>query len=104
MKGAASFRGVPMPVIRSTLRSWYAEEGFEAAPAGDRKQLALSLLAESCSEDKLAGVLLLREHILAELGVDDLPSFAAAFRSGHISDWGVCDWFSVKVLCACPAS
>ena len=35
MKGAASFRGVPMPVVRSTLRSWYAEEGFEAAPAGD---------------------------------------------------------------------
>jgi len=51
----------------------------------------LNLLAESYSEDKLAGVLLLREHILAELGVDDLPAFAAAFgwrkneRAGSLS-------------------
>ena len=100
LKGAASFRGVSMPVIRSTLRRWYSEEALGAAPASDRKQLALDLLAESYSEDKLAGVLLLREHILAELSVDDLSSFAAAFRAGYISDWSVCDWFSVKVLSA----
>jgi len=92
MKGAAAFRGVPMPVIRSTLRSWYTEEGLDDPPASDRKQLALDLLGESYSEDKLAGVLLLREHVLAELGVDDLPAFAAAFGAGHIADWGVCDW------------
>jgi len=100
MKGAAAFRGVPMPVIRSTLRSWYTEEGLDDPPASDRKQLALDLLGESYSEDKLAGVLLLREHVLAELGVDDLPAFAAAFGAGHIADWGVSDWFSVKVLSA----
>ncbi len=100
LKGAASFRGVPMPVIRSTVRSWYAEEAIDDVPASDRKELALGLLAESYTEDKLAGVLLLREHILVELNVDDLPSFAAVFRAGHISDWSVCDWFSVKVLSA----
>jgi 3-methyladenine DNA glycosylase AlkD len=100
MKGAASFRGVPMSVIRSTLRSWYAEEGLDDLPASSRSRVALDLLAESYSEDKLAGVLLLREHIRAELGVADLPSFAAAFRAGHIADWGICDWFSVKVLSA----
>jgi 3-methyladenine DNA glycosylase AlkD len=100
LKGAASFRGVPMPVIRSTLRSWYTEEGLDDGPASDRKQLALDLLAENYSEDKLAGVLLLREHILADLTVYDIPSFAGAFHAGHIADWSVCDWFSVKVLSA----
>ena len=100
MKGAASFRGVPMAAIRSTLKLWYVEEGLDDAPASIRRQVALDLLAESYSEDKLAGVLLMREHILTEVTVDDLPSFAAAFRAGHIADWGICDWFSVKVLAA----
>jgi len=100
MKGAASFRGVPMAAIRSTLRSWYTEESLDDLPASSRRQVALDLLAESYSEDKLAGVLLLREHILAELGAADLPSFAATFSAGHIGDWGICDWFSVKVLSA----
>jgi 3-methyladenine DNA glycosylase AlkD len=100
MKGAASFRGVPMAAIRSTLRLWYVEEGLDDAPASNRRQVALDLLAESYSEDKLAGVLLLREHLLAQLSVGDLPAFAAAFRAGHIADWGICDWFSIKVLSA----
>ena len=83
-----------MPVIRATLRDWWREEALDDLAVSERKRLALKLLAESYSEDKLAGVLLLGEHLLPEVNADDLPSFAAAFRSGHISDWNVCDWFS----------
>ena len=87
-------------MIRATLRDWWREEALDDLAVSERKRLALKLLAESYSEDKLAGVLLLGEHLLPEVNADDLPSFAAAFRSGHISDWNVCDWFSVKVLAA----
>lgn len=87
-------------MIRATLREWWREEALDDLAVSERKRLALKLLAESYSEDKLAGVLLLGEHLLPEVNADDLPSFAAAFSSGHISDWNVCDWFSVKVLAA----
>ena len=100
LKGSAAFRGVPMPVIRRAVRDWFRDEALDALPSEAQKQLGLDLLAQRFSEDKLAGVLLLREHLLPALGAPDLPSFAQAFRAGHIADWNICDWFSVKVLAA----
>jgi 3-methyladenine DNA glycosylase AlkD len=89
-----------MPVIRRELREWHSDEALDALAPRDQKGLALELLRRDHSEDKLAGVLLLREHLLARLALTDLQSFAAVFAAGHISDWGLCDWFSVKVLTA----
>ena len=100
LKGVAAFRGVPMAVIRRALRDWASDEGLDRYSPSDQKELALGLLAQRFSEDKLAGILLLREHLLSALGARDLPSFAQAFRAGHIADWNICDWFSVKVLAA----
>lgn len=100
LKGTAAFRGVPMPVIRRAVRDWSRDEALDALSPRDQKQLALELIGQRYSEDKLAGVLLLREHLLPAIGTHDLPSFARSFRAGHISDWNLCDWFSVKILAA----
>ncbi len=54
-------------------------------------------MREPLSEDKLAGILILAEHLLDELGVEDLPAFRALL-SEHLCDWSSCDWFCVKVL------
>jgi 3-methyladenine DNA glycosylase AlkD len=100
LKGTAAFRGVPMPVIRRAVTEWSSDEGLDGLSPGDQKKLAFELLGQRFSEDKLAGVLLLGEHLLPALGARDLPSVARAFGAGHISDWNLCDWFSVKVLAA----
>lgn len=95
VKGAA-FRGVPMGEIRAAVRDWLA-----AAPhlrAAEKKRLALDLIREPLSEDKLAGILVLSEHVLDDLGPDDLPAFRDLLADGHLPDWGSCDWFCVKVL------
>jgi 3-methyladenine DNA glycosylase AlkD len=95
VKGAA-FRGVTMGEIRTAVRDWLA-----AAPGlttSETKRLALDLIREPLSEDKLAGILVLSEHVLDDLGPADLPAFRALLADGHLGDWGSCDWFCVKVL------
>jgi 3-methyladenine DNA glycosylase AlkD len=102
LKGAASFRGVKMADIREAVHAWFGEERLrEHLSAGQQKDLALLLLEEDYTEDKLAGVLFLKEILLPAGALDwrsDLPRFARLFDRGHIHDWGVCDWFCVKVL------
>lgn len=101
VKGSAPFRGVKMPLIRSTLRRWY--EGDIPASLDDDQQmdLALALFPEKYTEDKLAGTLFLAEILLPEGAVQrqrDLKRFSILFNAGYIYDWNVCDWFCVKVL------
>ena len=84
MRGVLPFRGVPMAGIREVVL---------AHPAS--KDLALRLLRQKHSEDKIAGILMLQR---LELDVRDLDDFAALFEDGSIADWSTCDWFCVKVL------
>jgi 3-methyladenine DNA glycosylase AlkD len=93
LKGTAAFRGVRMAAIREEVVRWAAE----GAPV---PETAYALIAEPFSEDKIAGILLLREHLLARLGPADMPAFAALFDRRHLADWGTVDWFCVKVLAA----
>jgi 3-methyladenine DNA glycosylase AlkD len=95
VKGAA-FRGTPMREIRGAVVEWLGARP-DLSPA-QRKRLAIELMRQPLSEDKLAGMLVLSEHTIDELGLDDLPAFRALFAQGHLADWGVCDWFCVKVL------
>ena len=95
VKGAP-FRGVPMPEVRAAVRDWLAAEpGLSVA---EKKRLALDLIRERLSEDKNAGILILSEHVLADLGPADLKTFRRLFEEGHLADWSSCDWFCVKVL------
>jgi 3-methyladenine DNA glycosylase AlkD len=102
LSGAASFRGVKMGDIRTAVHVWFEEERLgEHLSVGQQKDLALTLLEEDHTEDKLAGVLLLQEILLPAGILDwrsDLPRFARLFDEGYIRDWSVCDWFCVKVL------
>jgi 3-methyladenine DNA glycosylase AlkD len=102
LRGAASFRGVNMGDVRKAVHAWLKEERLEEhLSAGQQKDLALMLLEEDHTEDKLAGVLFLQEILLPADVLNcysDLPRFASLFDGGHIRDWNVCDWFCVKVL------
>jgi 3-methyladenine DNA glycosylase AlkD len=102
LKGSSSFRGVKMGDVRKALHAWFEEERVgEGLSDGRQTDLALMLLEEDHTVDKLAGVLFLQEILLPAGALDwrsDLPRFASLFDQGHISDWNVCDWFCVKVL------
>jgi 3-methyladenine DNA glycosylase AlkD len=102
LRGAASFRGVKMGDVRTAVHAWFEEEQLgERLPVGQQKDLALMLLEEDYTEDKLAGVLFLQEILLPAGALDwhsDLPRFARLFDGGYIRDWSICDWFCVKVL------
>src|SRR5215204_7343410 len=100
LRGAASFRGVKMGDVRTAVHAWFEEERLgEHLSARQRKDLALLLLEEEYTEDKLTGVLFLQEILLPEGALDwrsDLPRFARLFDDGYISDWSICDWLCVK--------
>ncbi len=102
LRGAASFRGVKMADIRKAVHAWFREERLgDHLSVEQQKDLALMLLEEDYSEDKLAGVLFLQEILLQAGALDwhsDLPRFARLFDGGYIRDWSICDWFCVKVL------
>src|SRR5687768_5823690 len=102
LRGAASFRGVKMEDIRTAVHAWFEEEQLgEYLSVGQQKDLALMLLEEEHTEDKLAGVLFLQEILLPEGALDwrsELPRFARLFDAGYISHWSICDWLCVKVL------
>ena len=95
LRGAACFRGVKMGEIRTAVHTWYEQERLgEHLSVGQQKDLALMLLEENYTEDKLAGVLFLQEILLPAGVLDwrsDLPRFARLFDKGHIGDWNVCD-------------
>jgi 3-methyladenine DNA glycosylase AlkD len=102
LRGTASFRGVKMGDVRKAVHAWFKEERLgEHLSVGQQKDLALTLLMEDYSEDKLAGILYLQEILLPAGALDwhsDLPRFARLFDEGYICDWSICDWFCVKVL------
>lgn len=93
LKGAIDFRGVPMATIRSLVRDWLPEHSHV--------DLACRLIQEPLGEDKLAGVLVLAEHVVPSghpSGSELLECVAALFDSGCIADWNTCDWFCVKFM------
>jgi 3-methyladenine DNA glycosylase AlkD len=97
LRGAARFRGVPMAgirrVVRATLRQGLADLDNDA-----KLSVALDWLAQPWSEDKLAGILLIAEHLAPALDDGDVAALARPFEEGHIADWNVCDWMCVKAI------
>src|SRR5829696_2547582 len=86
LRGAAAFRGVKMGDIRKTVHAWFKEKRLgDHLSVGQQKDLALMLLEEGCTEDKLAGVLFLQEILLPAGALDcrfDLLRFACLFDQG----------------------
>jgi len=102
LKHEAKFLGLRMLDIQSILHKWYFELRSDSELSfEEQKELALSLFREEYSEEKIAGIVFLREILLPAGAIDwhtDLPRFAELFTEGWISDWNICDWFCVKVL------
>ena len=87
--------------VRAAVHGWYQEHGIESTGSTKQANLALELIQQSHTEDKLAGIVFLQE-ILLPSGEPSyatlLPSFADLFRNGHLADWNSVDWFCVKVM------
>ena len=64
----------------------------------ERKRLVAELIRRPLTDDKLAGVLMLSEHLIDDLSVDVLATFRALLGEEHLGDWNSCEWFCVKVL------
>jgi 3-methyladenine DNA glycosylase AlkD len=98
LKGAASFRGVPMDGVRRAVRTVVSDHDLLGHADGDLLALAWSWTARPDSEDKLAAVLLLAEHLPRRLRTEHADQLAVPLAEGHIADWNVCDWYAVKAL------
>ncbi|HEX6384794.1 MAG TPA: DNA alkylation repair protein [Anaerolineae bacterium] len=102
LKYAISFRGVKMADIRAELHQWLESEAvLTRLSEAEQKDLALRLIQEAYTEEKLAGILFLQEVLLPSGAIDwrdDLPRFGVLFQDGYIYEWNTCDWFCVRVL------
>ena len=65
LRGAASFRGVPMAGIRRAITTVWVEDGLAGRSTADLLDLAARWFARPMSEDKLAAVLLIAERLIA---------------------------------------
>lgn len=67
LKGTATFRGVPMARIRTSVRRLWNEHRLGERPLDELLGLATRWFARADSEDKLAAVLLVAEHLAGRL-------------------------------------
>lgn len=88
----------PMARIRACVQQWSADHALAAHPPAVVRQIALALIAEPTTEDKLAGILVLQDVLGDQLRATDLPAFAQLFAAGHLAAGRVVDWFCTKVL------
>ena len=101
VKESAPFLGVKMADTRTAVHRWHRAEVDPRLSPDEQVELALALLRQATTEEKLAGMLLLQEILLPAGAIRwqrELPRFAALFHEGFLYDWNVCDWFCVKVL------
>ncbi len=98
LKGQAVFRGVPMAGVRRTVRAVWVEHGLAAWDVDEVMALASAWFAAAPTEDKLAGVLLLAEHLAPRLETRHAYALAAPLERGHLADWNVVDWYATKTV------
>ncbi|HWC11388.1 MAG TPA: DNA alkylation repair protein [Acidimicrobiales bacterium] len=98
LKGTARFRGVPMAEIREAVRRVWRDHALAERPVDELLALAHRWFAVPTSEDKLAAVLLIADHLLSRLELAHHPQLARPLETGDIADWGVCDWYATKAL------
>jgi 3-methyladenine DNA glycosylase AlkD len=101
LKGQASFRGVPTPVVRELSVAWWERHDGDGLTAEEQLEACLALLRCPLTEDKLSGMLLLGERLIPRGLVDGrsaVPRFAELYPAGDLADWNAVDWFCVRVL------
>lgn len=98
LKGAATFRGVPMAGIRKIVRRLWHDHALGERRIDELIALSHRWFARPHTEDKLAAVLLIAEHLVGRLELSHHPDLAQPLEAGNIADWGVCDWYATKAL------
>ncbi len=98
LKGAATFRGTPMAGIRRAVDRLWAEHDLAEEPVDELLTLSHVWFAGPHSEDRLAGVLLVAEHLAPRLEDRHDAALAVPFERGDVADWNVCDWYATKAL------
>lgn len=83
---------------KATVHKWWADHGLGAHPATVGKRIALALIEQRGSADKLAGIFVLHDRLGDQLRATDLASFERLFDCGHLEDGALCDAFGVQVL------
>lgn len=100
LKGAIGFRGTKMADIRAVVHQWHDETGAAWTPK-QMRDLAIELIQQDLTEDKLAGIVLIQETLIPAGAIPwktELKRWARLFDRGFIYDWNTCDWFCVRVL------
>lgn len=82
MKGTARFRGVPMAGVRTAVRTVWREQELVSWTTQDLLSLAHRWFAQEMSEDKLAAILLITEHLGPRLGLGDVEALAGRSPPG----------------------
>ena len=95
VKGA-TFRGTTMAQVRAVVADFVTEH--DKVSVDELKGVARELIAQPLSDDKLAGILLLGEHLMDSLDLEDLAWMRELFEADYLPNWDSCDWFCVKVL------
>ncbi len=96
LKGTATFRGAPMGGVRAAVRAVVREHRLLKHSDDDLLALTVAWAGRPGSEDKLAAVLLVAEHLGPRLRTEHADQLALPFTEGHITDWNVCDWYGVR--------
>jgi 3-methyladenine DNA glycosylase AlkD len=91
-------RGASSGKVRACVRTWWADHDFDTCPTTVGKRIALVLIEQRMTDDKLAGIAILEDLLGDQLRVTDLAAFARLFTDGHLADAIVVDWFTSKVL------
>ncbi len=81
LKGDALLRGVKVADTRRAVTALVEEHGFDTGNAAAIFEYAHACFEQPWSEDKLAGVLLLAEHGLHALTIDDIEALAVPLGS-----------------------
>lgn len=99
LKGAISYRGVPIPKVRELACAQWAADGYGAKTLFTQLEFVGLLLSQAKAEDKFAGILLTQEKVLGkETAYEVLNLFEEAFESGAFFDWSTVDWCCTRVL------
>lgn len=98
LKGQAQFRGVPMAGVRRSVRSAWSDRQLSERSTDDVLALAQEWMAQPMTEDKLAGVLLLAEHLAPRLEDHHVRALASPLAEGHLADWNIVDWYATKAV------
>jgi 3-methyladenine DNA glycosylase AlkD len=83
---------------RAIVLGWWSDHGLIEHPAAVGKRIALALLEQKSTEDKLAGIFVLEELLADHLRGSDLPAFAELFAQHRLAESSVVDAFGMKVL------